>query len=50
MTCEVNERISAENHGNYDATSGVAFVHTQYVTSLTKDYVYAVAISGREKT
>jgi hypothetical protein len=28
----------------------VAFVHTQYVTSLTKDYVYAVAISGREKT
>jgi hypothetical protein len=51
MTDEVNnDRISAENHSNYDATSGVAFGHIQYVTSLPKDYIYALAISGREKT
>lgn len=51
MTYEVNnERISAENHSNYDAKSDVAFIHIQYVTSLTKDYVCVVAISGREKT
>jgi hypothetical protein len=50
MTYEVNDdRISGENHGNY-VTGGVAFIHIQYVTSLTKDYVCAVAISGREKT
>jgi hypothetical protein len=45
-----NERISVQNHSNYDATSGVAFIHIQYVTSFTTDYVYAVEISGREKT
>jgi hypothetical protein len=45
-----NERISVENHSNYDATSDVTFVHIQYVTSLTTDSVYAVASSTREKT
>lgn len=49
MKHEINAETSAENQCHYDAITTVDAAHVRNVMSLTKHYICAATISGREK-